>query len=178
MNEETRNAMLVFADKIRSQEDELNKLKRVVNGLCADEGQSPMFPNVASESGGSIHSLRIDQFYGQTLAGAARQYLEMRKASGLGAATVNEIYSALKAGGYNFETENEANAKNGVRISLRKNSAIFHRLPNDGGYGLANWYGIKAANEGSDSRGSRKKGLKRKGKARDIKKQVETASIG
>src|SRR5438132_8921727 len=82
----------------------------------------------------------------------------MRKASGGGAASVETIYQALKAGGYRFDTKNEENARNGVRISLRKNSATFHKLPN-GEYGLCSWYGVKG-DKPEETSTRRKRGAK------------------
>ena len=129
----------VLCEKIRGKEEEAMKLKKIVNDLCTEEGEQTMFPNVTTESVGTLRSLRSDQFYGQTLSGAARQYLEMRRATGLGAASVADLFQALKSGGYKFETKNDDYAKNGLRIALRKSSSVFHRLPN-GDYGLLSWY--------------------------------------
>jgi hypothetical protein len=145
VNDDLSPAIEILRLRVASKEEELNKLKRVVNGLCADDNKAPLYPNVGSDSAATAQ-LRSDLFYGQTITGAARQYLEMRKSSGQGAAPVEAIYQALKSGGYAFETKNEENAKTGVRITLRKNSATFHRLPN-GEYGLCAWYGVKGKDE-------------------------------
>lgn len=135
-----QTAIAVLTNRIRSKEEEVNGLKRTVNEMAKDAGQDPPFPHVASaDSIGDISSLRPDQFYGMTIGVAARAYLEMRKIGGGGAATVNDIYHALCVGGYKFETDDETNRKNGLRISLRKNPQIFHQLPN-GNYGLTVWY--------------------------------------
>lgn len=64
----------------------------------------------------------------------------MRRTANLGPATVGEIYDALLAGGYNFESKDTANGKRGLRVSLTKNSSIFHRLPDGKTFGLASWY--------------------------------------
>ena len=66
-------------------------------------------------------------------------YLDMRRAQGLGPATPREIFEALKAGGYQFETKNEITALIGMRALLRKNTVTFHKLPN-ASYGLLAWY--------------------------------------
>src|SRR5438552_2733635 len=117
-----KTAITVLINRIRSKEEEVNGLKRTVNEMAKDAGQEAPFPHVAgADSIGDISSLRPDQFYGMTIGVAARAYLEMLKASGGGAATVNNIYAALCAGGYAFETSDETNRKNGLRISLRKN---------------------------------------------------------
>lgn len=56
-------------------------------------------------------------------------YLAMRRASNSGAATVREIFNALKGGGFAFQAKEDANAQRGLRKSLTKNSATFHKLP-------------------------------------------------
>jgi hypothetical protein len=83
----------------------------------------------------------------------AREYLESRKR----ACEAEEILSALERGGFDFSTQDW---KAGPRlrplaITLGKNSAIFHRLPN-GTYGLRVWYsnlpkkgGTKATKNGA-----------------------------
>jgi hypothetical protein len=63
----------------------------------------------------------------------------MRKAANLGAASVADIFSTVRKGGFKFDAKDDENAKNTIRMSLRKNSSIFHKLPN-GEYGLLTWY--------------------------------------
>lgn len=89
--------------------------------------------------GVAINAIRNDQFYGQPLATAIREFLQMRKAAGGGAASVKEIYDALVRGGFKFEARDDVNAQRGLRQSLTKNSITFHKLPN-GNYGLLEWY--------------------------------------
>ncbi len=140
MEAEIQTAISVLQRRIRAKEDEINNLKRAVNDMCSDAGAEPLYPHTsASDASGDLSTLRSDQFYGQTIYGAARSFLEMRKTAGLGAASVNDIYAALRRGGYKFEAKDDENAKNGLRVSLRKQSTIFHRLPN-GDYGLLSWY--------------------------------------
>ena len=140
MSEDTEilNTIEVLTNKVRAKEDEANKLKKLVNELCGEAGLAPRYANV-SESGASVSAIRSDQFYGHTLTAAIRNYLELRKSSNLGAASVTEIYRAIKDGGYKFGTNNEENAKTSLGNALRKSSSIFHRLPN-GQYGLLTWY--------------------------------------
>ena len=139
MDNNVLNAVEVFKNRVKEKELELNRLKKAVNDMAQDAGLPLVYSSVATETVGSIASITSDQFYGQGLSTAIRMYLEMRKASGLSAANVNDIYEAVKTGGYKFETKDEENAKTGVRNTLRKNSAQFHRLPN-GEYGLLSWY--------------------------------------
>jgi hypothetical protein len=65
--------------------------------------------------------------------------LKMREASGLGPASVREIYEALSLGGYQFGTDKKESAIRGLRISLGKSTKAFHKLPN-GSFGLMEWY--------------------------------------
>jgi hypothetical protein len=104
----------------------------------------------------SLGALRADQFYGRVLTTAAREYLEMRNSANLGPATPREIFSALSDGGFKFETKNEDNAITNIRATLRKNSSIFHRLPNNE-YGLLSWYpNAKAVREDEEDEPVRK----------------------
>ena len=166
MKEENVKAVQALREKIRAKEEEARQLKIVVNGFFTDEGEDPPYPGANTANAASIGALRTDHFYGKTMAEAAQLYLEMRKASGHGSASVNEIYSALKSGGYEFETKSEAYAKNGVRISLRKNPTVFHQLPG-GDYGLRVWYGVKVPKEESKSPKKKTQRRKRSAKAAD-----------
>jgi hypothetical protein len=125
--------------KVQAKEAELIQLKELINGLSAEIGLPKPYLDVHSLNGADASSIRSDQFYGQPLSTAIRTYLEIRKASGLGAASLVEIFTAVRSGGFKFETKEEDNMRNSVRIALRKNSSVFHRLPN-GEYGLLAWY--------------------------------------
>ena len=138
MSDDISNTIEVLTKRVLAKEEEANKLKKLVNELCAEAGVTIRYPNII-EANGSIGTIRPDQYYGQPLTAAIRNYLEQRKASGLGAAALNEIYSAIRDGGYKFETKNEDIAQISVGNTLRKSSSIFHRLPN-GQYGLLTWY--------------------------------------
>src|SRR5258708_5985512 len=154
MNDDISSTIEVLANRVRAKEEEANKLKKLVNELCVELGIDQRYA-ITPESGGISTSIRSDQFYGVTLPAAIRNYLEFRKAGGLGAAPVDEIYRAVKGGGYKFETASEENAKTGVRNALRTSSSIFHRLPN-GHYGLLSWYpSAKAPDENGAIRSSR-----------------------
>lgn len=137
MSDDILNTIGVLTKRVEAKEEEANKLKKLVNELCEEAGVAVRYPNIATS--GTISTIRSDQFYGQTITAAIRNYLEQRKASGLGAAGLNEIYLAVRDGGYKFESKNEDNAKISVGNTLRKTSSVFHRLPN-GEYGLLTWY--------------------------------------
>lgn len=138
MSDDILNTIEVLTKRVGAKEEEANKLKKLVNELCGEAGIPVRYANIA-EASGSLGAIRADQFYGQTITAAIRNYLEQRKSGRLGAATLNEIYSAVRDGGYKFESKNENNAKVSVGNTLRKSSSIFHRLPN-GQYGLLEWY--------------------------------------
>lgn len=128
---------------IAEKEAEISGLKKTVNTLCGYSGQPPIYQE--TERSADTSQMRRDQFYGVPLASAVKEYLRMRgdpKQGGNGAATVNEIFAALKAGGFHFDTKIDDNAKRNLRISLSKNVTAFHRLPGDGdgAYGLTDWY--------------------------------------
>src|SRR5438093_9066800 len=138
MNDEFLKSIDVLASRVAVKEEEVNKLKRLVNELCREGGMPDRYRDIG-EAATTARVLRPDQFYGQTLTAACRSYLEFRKAANLGAATVSDIYTAIRDGGYKFDTKNEENAKISVGNALRKTSSVFHRLPN-GQYGLLAWY--------------------------------------
>ncbi len=124
--------------EITAEEAGVRRKKETVNTLCSILGQPPAYA-LEEQKASLPTSIRSDQFYGQPLASAVRTILEMRKQRGLGAAQNNEIYDALKAGGYEFDTKSEDIARKSLRNSLAKNTALFHKLPN-GQFGLLSWY--------------------------------------
>jgi hypothetical protein len=134
--------------------------KRMVNDLCAAYGLPPRFSDVESQMGRGALTIKRDQFHAKPLAIAVREYLKQRGPSdrgGLGAAAVNEIFDALIAGGYKPETDDELNAKRGLRIALTKNSVTFYRVPG-GAYGLLEWYpNAKPQTDESDGKPEKRK---------------------
>lgn len=125
--------------EIRAQESATAENKRFANKLCVRMGMAPLYTVIENQETSAPLSIQADQFYGQPLAGAIRTILEMRRALKQGPASLNDIFDALIKGGYKFETKNEDNSKRGLRQSLTKNVALFHKLPN-GMFGLTEWY--------------------------------------
>lgn len=124
------------------------KLKIAINQLSEVLGDTPPYgdlddgdPTASSgrERKKSL-ALRSDEFFNKPLSACVRTVLQMRKEADLGPATVDEIYSVMKAGGYHFEAKDPENAIRGLGVSITKNSALFARLPN-GQVGLVEWYG-------------------------------------
>lgn len=126
--------------KLTEQESAVKQTKSLINQLSEMAGAGIIYKDIELESNPRSNvSIRSDQFYGQPQATCVREFLDMRKALDQGPATINEIFAALQEGGFNFETKNDENAKRGLRISITKNTALFHKLPN-GKIGLLSWY--------------------------------------
>lgn len=142
----------VLEAELHKQEEDVIGTKRLINTLRARTGLPLKYADADLTSSNSVPlSIQSDQFYGRPLAGCMRAILEMRRVLKQGPASVNDIYDALKQGGYKFDVKNEDNAKRGVRISLMKNIAVFHKLPNNL-FGLTEWYpkvkgGVKRRDE-------------------------------
>jgi hypothetical protein len=150
MRPELLPAIDALKGEVATLEVKLAEAKSMTNRMCDLAGISHAYADVGTPEHGSVGvTIRADQFYGKVMTTAAREYLETRKASGLGPAAPREVFDALTQGGFQFDTRNEANAITGVRAVLRKNSSIFHRLPNNQ-YGLLVWYPNAKANKADD----------------------------
>jgi hypothetical protein len=139
MRAEFQPAIEALQRELADFERKVAETKTTINRLCQAAGEETPYPDVEAATKPTIAAIRPDTFYGKAITTAAREYLEMRRAANLGPATPREVYDALVRGGYRFATKDETNAIIGVRATLRKNSSIFHRLPN-GEYGLLSWY--------------------------------------
>lgn len=123
-------------ERIRLKTQEIEEMKRLVNGLCREADRPLMYRDIGQQSGGN--GPRPDQFYGKTPIVAAREFLEMQGR----ALTLEEIFEGLSQGGFDFDAQgwNQEQARlRNLSISLGKNTAIFHRLPN-GYIGLVKFY--------------------------------------
>jgi hypothetical protein len=139
VKEQLEPAIAALQQQLTEQERKVIETKTLINRLCDAAGMPPAYADVGSPTGPTITAIRGDTFYGKVLTTAAREYLQMRKGANLGPTSVRDIYENMKKGGYPFETEDDNNAMTGIRQVLRKNSGIFHRLPN-GEWGLTAWY--------------------------------------
>jgi hypothetical protein len=166
MREQFLPAIEALQKDLIEQERKVAETKSTINRLCELAGQDPIYADIQNgTSSHTLSALQADTFYGKVITTAAREYLEMRKAAGLGPASPREIYEALKQGGFKFDTKIQNNAITGVRNTLRKASAIFHRLPNNE-YGLLKWY-PRAKDEGTQTTG-KKKAKKKRGRPRKV----------
>jgi hypothetical protein len=137
-------AIEVVEAKVEALTADLLLQKRLVNQLYEAAGEQPKYPeeqlSVGSKAGAPILG---DQFTGKPLATCVKWILERRKASGLSAIALNELYEVLKSGGYHFENKDASIARRNVAITLGKNPA-FMKVPSSGDIGLAEWYpGLK-----------------------------------
>jgi hypothetical protein len=123
--------------RLQELEVESRKIKSAINCLCDVIGLPPKYQDVEEESK-TTNVRRADEYYGRPLATVVTEVLDKRNAQGLGAATLDEIYDHLVAGGFDFTGKNDGIKKRGLSISMSKNRK-FHRLPNDT-WGLVSWY--------------------------------------
>ena len=138
MSEHIQQTIATLQEQLRKHLEAAAETKRVINSLCRTVGRAPIYAD--EEQIDHPANIRRDQWYGQPLSTAIREYLTMRRSANQGPATVNEIHDALVLGGYEFEAKDDDNAKRGLRVSLTKNTAIFHRLPGGNTFGLIEWY--------------------------------------
>ncbi|MGB9154044.1 MAG: hypothetical protein WCD70_13275 [Alphaproteobacteria bacterium] len=139
MSQEYQPAIDALKKVLAEQERKIIETKNTINALCVHAGIEPLYQNTQAASGQTIGSIKADTFYGKSVITAAREYLDMRKVANLGPASARDVYEALKKGGFAFDSTVETNSITVVRGAMRKQTAIFHRLPN-GDYGLTKWY--------------------------------------
>ncbi len=127
----------------------VSEVERSINLLCSEAGHPPRYADTTSTAGSKLVQISDDTFYGKKQTPAMREYLEMRRAQGLGPATAREIYNALISGGYVFEAKEEETRLVSMRALLRTQPTVFHRLP-QGTWGLLAWYpdAKKSADDG------------------------------
>jgi hypothetical protein len=133
----------VANERIRQLEAEAIKHKKLVNQLCAFANMEPQYGDADLQTEG-VASLTVkrNSFFGRPLSTCVREFLEMRQKATLGPASLDEIFGALKTGGFDLEqisTKSDTDQKRGLSIMLGKNSQTFIRLPNDD-WGLQEWY--------------------------------------
>ena len=127
MEDDILNTIESLSARATAKEEDANKLKKLVNELCGEAGIPIRYPTISQS--GVTSPIRSDQFYGLPLTAAIRNYLEHRKACGLGAATIAEIHKAVRDGGYKFDTKNDDNARIGVGNAFAKRVRFFIDCP-------------------------------------------------
>ena len=147
-------AIDALEEELVAIERQAEELRNTINMLCQLAGLDPRYADIESSTHMvTAKSIKPDTFYGKKMQTAAREFLEIRKRADLGPAKPRQIFDALTAGGFQFETKDESISLVSLRATLRKNSATFHKLPN-GQYGLKTWYPHPKAAKG-DSGGSK-----------------------
>jgi hypothetical protein len=145
MDESTKatiDKILVKLEPILAQAD---KFKAQINGLCELDGDPLMFPDVGDARSATTASSKLfplqrsDQFFGRPMATVVKEVLQWRGKSGLGATSIDDLYSTMEAGGFEFQGADEANRKRTFASTLGRNPA-FRRVPSSGHYGLTEWY--------------------------------------
>ena len=134
----TKNLDTVINDlyaELEEQEQEIIKIKEKINLLREIKGEEPLFTD--EDLGKSRRKIEPDQYYGKPLATAAREHLEYKGK----ACKVEDVITGLEEGGFDFKALGwkEDYRLRAFSMSLAKNSATFHRLPNRT-YGLLKWY--------------------------------------
>lgn len=135
VNEATRAA--------EESEAETISLKRAANTLARRFRLSEPFANIEDTAASRTSvAIRADHFVNfNAPAAAARAYLELR-GKNRGAATIEDIYEALRRGGYDFGTPNDNEGKGFLKVALAKDQNV-HRIDNGPfgvSYGLVAWY--------------------------------------
>lgn len=142
MSDSIKKAIEDMQVELLKQEEQVVTTKKLINQLCSYSKMPAMYPDSDLQVTASAVVVRRNSFFGRPLTTCVRDYLEMRQRANLGAASLNDIFEALKQGGYDLQTisaKAEGDQKRGVAISLGKNSATFIRLPTDD-WGLNEWY--------------------------------------
>lgn len=159
MNEKLSGAIEVLLGKLEEQARSILETKKMINSLRQMNGETPLFNEAELQANDSAGPSRPDMYYGKGPATACREYLEWRKQ----ACTAEEILKGLGQGGFDFKAvgwNEEDNRLRNLAISLAKNTAMFHRLPN-GTFGLIAWYPDvakkKTKEKGADTDGEQKK---------------------
>jgi hypothetical protein len=139
MSKDIDSVIEYLVGKIDADAVAIAEKKRTVNSLCKEANKDPIYPDVelTGQTGARTAVIRPSQFYGKTPIVASREYLDVRG----DAVALEEILDALERGGFDFAAQGWSDALRlrNLGISLSKNTAIFHRLPN-GMWGLLKWY--------------------------------------
>jgi hypothetical protein len=137
MKEKYNPAIEALLDELTAQTRAVTETKKLINTLRRKIGEPPMFSDADLQDEQTPSAMREDLFYGKPLASAVREYLEMRKR----ACRPEEILQALEAGGFDFKGLgwNEKDRLRSLAMSMAKNNAYFHKLPN-GLFGMRAWY--------------------------------------
>lgn len=137
MSEYLTKAIEELEGKLQQQMDEVVETKKAINVLCRQLSLPARYADVQAESARGVPAIKGDQFFKKPLATAVRDFLKLKD----GAASLDEIYAALKQGGFEFVGKDETIEKRGLQISLAKNRNMFAYLKTTNAFGLWEKYG-------------------------------------
>ena len=137
MKAELQPAVDALRNQLQEQMNDVTETKKMINSLLKRMGEEPEFTDVESGQLSFRGALRPDQYYGKPFATAAQEFLERRKQ----ACSAEEIMKGLEQGGFDFKAAGwrQEDRLRSLAISLAKNNAKFHKLPNNT-FGLLAWY--------------------------------------
>lgn len=152
-NHELMPAINLLERRVEDQERKVNELLGALNVLRAEVDLPPRapFPSGGAEKGDAQTQIKSDTFFNKKQQTAIRQYLEIRRAQGLGPAKPREIYDALITGGFQYTAKDAETALVGLRALLRKRTNVFAKVGSTGAYGLVAWYGKVKQPKSNDS---------------------------
>ena len=136
MSEEITKAIESLNGELRAISVRETEIKKTINQLAALNGEPPPFSDVESPTLlAGTGSIRPDQFFGKPFNTAVKEFLRMKGR----AATAEEIYGALKQGGFEFTGEEKYQLR-GVAISLGKSRNDFVYVKSSNAFGLWEFY--------------------------------------
>lgn len=147
-----------FEAKISEHEQEIYKLRGVVNQICLAAGMEQKYQldenatGTASNGGKPLSAIKPDEFFNKPLSTAVRHALNALRSAGKAPASVESIYDVLVSGGYAFDQKGRDASIQSLSISIGKNSALFVKLPS-GLIGVKDWYGEAPKYRRKDSNG-------------------------
>jgi hypothetical protein len=130
--------------EILRTESDLVQMKCAANAFARRLGIPEPYPDIADGTVPATRAIpskrvRPDQFATcPAPSTATREFLQWRGREA-GSATLDEILSALRDGGFDFGTRAEATIRANLKTALAKDTQV-QKLAN-GTYGLAEWYG-------------------------------------
>ena len=142
MSDHIRKTLEDLMIKVEEQQKAVIETKKLINQLSAYAKQPIPFQDAELQPSGVAVTVKRNAYFGRPLTTCVREFLTMRKSAGLGPANIDEIFAALRDGGYDLETvsaKSESEQKRGVAISVAKNTLAFVKLPT-GDWGLLEWY--------------------------------------
>jgi hypothetical protein len=152
MDESTKTTIEKYQAKMELLEAQVRKIKISINSLCELENEPPIY-DVGDETSGPFakpQAIRSDQYFGRPIATVVKEILTARFERQLGAISLDDLFSLMLQGGFDFEGKDESSKKRSLAITVGKNPA-FIRVPSSNHIGLSEWYpGAKRSRRNGD----------------------------